>query len=224
MNSVAGNKKNSNRLMHAMIGVSIVIHLFIFMHITGLYRSKAMSFIELTMQDISKPFSRSIPKPRARHTPPKVAASKNLDIIKPLPKIQMDMDPVKNDFSESLMEGLTTTPDIPDTSDSNISDFDSSPFAGANDYYEMIRLRIEKNKIYPEEAKSRYSEGRVKVQFIITADGQASSLKILKQSRDKNLDNAALNAIIDAAPFPRPPAGIFKGSVPVAISIIFELH
>ncbi len=222
MSTMADTKKKTNRLMHAMIGVSIVVHLFIFLHISGLYRSKTMTFIELTMQDISKPFSRSIPRPRVRHTPPKVTAPKNLDIINPrLPKFQIDQ--VQNDFSKSLMESLAT-PDIPDTSDNTISDFNSSAFAGANDYYEMIRLRIEKNKIYPDEAKSRYSEGRVKVQFIITADGQVSSLKILKQSRDKRLDTAALNAIINAAPFPRPPGGIFKGSVPVAISIVFELH
>lgn len=215
------NKKNPNRLMHYMIMVSLIIHFFIFMHISGLYRSEAMSYIEMAMQDISKPFSRSIPRPRIRPKPPEIRDIKKIRVRKPMIP-QMKIDPVDNNFADNLMEGIST-PDIPDySSDWNFGGNDG--FSTKKDYFEMIRLKIESRKKYPDAAKSRHIEGRVKIRFVITKDGQVSSLKIIKHARDNSLDSAASNAVRDAAPFPVPPSKLFNEALNMEITIVFELR
>jgi len=166
--------------MHALIGISLVVHLLIFMHVSGIYRSKALSYIELTMMDISKPFRRSIPQPRMRHKTPKIQNVKKLNIQKQnIPHIKID--PVQNN------------------------------------------LTIKSHKKYPVSARLKHIEGRVKVRFVITRDGMVSSLTIVKQARHRSLETAALNAVKNAAPFPRPPAGLFNGPLDMEISIVFEL-
>lgn len=91
------------------------------------------------------------------------------------------------------------------------------------DYFNLIRKNIEANKIYPEKARRRMIEGRVTVQFIIMDDGHISSVKIVKHSGDMSIDKAALKAVGDCSPFLQPPAGLFAGSLPVEITLVFEL-
>lgn len=217
-------KRTPNRLMHALIGISLVVHLLIFMHVSGIYRSKALSYIELTMMDISKPFRRSIPQPRMRHKTPKIQNVKKLNIQKQhIPHIKID--PVQNNLTDTLMENISPL-DIPDSFGHNIADWNPDGIEGfdtTNDYFEMLRLKIESHKKYPDSARLKHIEGRVKVRFVITTDGMVSSLTIVKHARHRSLETAALNAVKNAAPFPRPPAGLFDGPLYMEISIVFEL-
>jgi protein TonB len=96
-------------------------------------------------------------------------------------------------------------------------------FINAKDYFEMLHLRIYSFKRYPESARANHIEGRVKVQFVLSADGTLTDIKILKSSRHKRLDEAAIDAIQRSAPFPRPPSFIFKTPVTLRIDILFEL-
>ena len=229
MKAVSEDKRKPNWLMRGMIGISLVIHLLIFMHISGIYRSKALSYIELTMQDISKPFRRSIPRPRMRPKTPKIHNVKTLNIPKQgipkqsIPRIKID--PINNNLPDTIMQDISMS-DIPDNSNHNISDWNPDvnyEFTTTNDYFDMLRLKIESCKKYPDIAKSRYIEGRVEIRFVITPDGQVSSLKIVKHARHSSLDRAALNAVKDAAPFPRPPGGMSKEPLHIEIIIVFEL-
>jgi len=45
----------------------------------------------------------------------------------------------------------------------------------------------------------------------------------VKTSRYKVLDIAALKAVKDAAPFPKPPSRFFKGEIPLELTVVFEL-
>ncbi|RKZ27359.1 energy transducer TonB, partial [bacterium] len=58
---------------------------------------------------------------------------------------------------------------------------------------------------------------------VIAADGQISSLKIVKQARHSSLGKAALDAVKKAAPLPRPPPNLFKGPLHIELTILFEL-
>jgi protein TonB len=87
----------------------------------------------------------------------------------------------------------------------------------------MVRLKIERNKKYPEEARSRQIEGRVTVKFVIMPEGGIRDAAIVKSSSQKALDMAALQAVQNASPFPRPPARFFKGPVPLTVTVVFEL-
>ncbi|MBW2106971.1 MAG: TonB family protein [Deltaproteobacteria bacterium] len=45
----------------------------------------------------------------------------------------------------------------------------------------------------------------------------------MKTSRHRVLDTAALRAVKDASPFPKPPSQIYKGDLTLEIDIVFEL-
>lgn len=210
--------------MHTMLFVSMVFHVLIFMHISGLYHSETISYIEVSMQNISKSFSRNIPRPRLRSETPKLLDIKKPDIRKNhMPRIKID--PIDNNFTDNLM-GNISVPDIFESSSLKMSDMNfrdgNEHFVSSNDYFDMLRLKIERRKKYPEKAKKGQVEGRVKVQFTVTKDGQVSSLKIVKHARDKSLNKAALDAVRNAAPFPRPPPKLFKGMLRMEITIVFD--
>ena len=217
-------KIKPNRLLQALICVSIGIHAFLFMHISGIYRSHAVSYIELALQDISKPYTRNIPRPRMRHKIPKITDVEKLKIQKHhIPKL--NIEPVDTRFTNTLMQDMGT-PDISDTVGLGMENWNPTgeiSFATANDYYEMVRLKIESCKSYPDVARERHMQGRTKVGFVITPDGQLSSVKIIKGARHDILNTAAMNAVKAAAPFPRPPVNLFKGPLNVEITIVFEL-
>jgi len=224
MKSESTRKPKSNRLMQGLIIISLGVHALLFVHIADIYRSEAMSYIELSMQQISKPFQRSIPRPRMRPKAPKIHTVNKLQVRKQaIPRLKID--PMKNSFSDNLMEGIGT-PDIPDNAPLDLAGMsigETAELLTRKDYFEMLMFRIESRKRYPEAAKSDRIEGKVKVSFIITTDGQVSSLKVIKSARHSSLNKSALNAVRDAAPFPRPPAGLFKGPVKIEVSIVFEL-
>jgi len=137
----------------------------------------------------------------------------------------MKIDPVQDSLADTLVEDIHV-PDVPDSSVPNISDWKPGrvgEFVTTNDYFGMVRRKIESCKTYPESAKSRHMEGRVKLQFVITADGNISSLKVVQHTGHTILSTAALNAVKKAAPFPMPPPGLFKGPLHMEITILFEL-
>ena len=221
---MAEKKTNSNHLLQALICVSLCIHALVFMHVSGIYRSHAVSYIELTLQDVSKPFTRSIPRPRMRHRNPKITDVDKLKIQKQhIPKL--NIEPVDTRFTNTLMQDIGT-PDIPDNVGLSLADWNPTgeiSYATSNDYYEMVRIKIESCKRYPDAARKRHMEGRAKVRFVITPDGQLSSVKIVKGARHGMLNAAAMSAVKAAAPFPRPPGNLFKGPLNVEITIVFEL-
>jgi protein TonB len=220
--------------------VSSVIHFFILLHIYGIYKSSALNFIELTLQNISQPPTRNIPRP-----PDQLKETKESNISKPpdqpkeinrhpgvtqlVPRLKpVSIEPVEKDLPDSLMEEISM-PDIPDVSSPDIPERSpdqlvaSGDYTTADSYLEMVRLRIEKYKKYPHAARIRQIEGRVTVSFIIRPGGDIRSAEVVKTSGNSVLDGAALMAVKDAAPFPKTPAHIFKGEIFLELNIVFEL-
>jgi len=216
-------------LLRGLAVVSLGIHAVIFMHLSGIYRSNALSYIELTMQNISKPFTRSIPRPR--HRPKAAELPKDIQQLKitsrPIPRLKpVKLDPAEKELPDSLVEGIGM-PDIPAVSGFNIADWNPGElmeeYSTSGSYLEMVRFRIERYKKYPQIARVRNIEGHVTIRFVITPDGGMREAKVVKRSGNKALDQAALKAVKDAAPFPRPPGHLFAGEIPLEITILFEL-
>ena len=213
------NKKKPNWLLCGLVSISLGIHLVIFMHIAGIYHSEALTYIELTLKDFSKPPSRNIPRPRLLSKTPRVPKDiKMLNVReRVIPSLkEMKMDPLEKNLPDSLVESVSV-PIIPDNPG------DMSDCVTSNDYFEMVRLRIESYKRYPNAARSRQIEGRTTVRFVIEPDGRISSSKVVESARHRALDQAALRAVKDASPFPRPPKNLFKRPIPLEITIMFEL-
>ena len=224
------NNKKSNRLFQYLIVISLCIHLVIFFHIAGIYKSKALTHIEFTLANISKAAVRSIPRPRPR---PKIISQPNeVKRINVQKRVVPHFKPAKADNVKNMPDSLTESismPEVPDSQGLKISDWQPGSMAGVNDYFtpndyfDMVRLKIESCKKYPESAKLKHIEGRVEIRFVIAANGQVSSLKVVKHARHSSLGKAALNAVKNAAPFPRPPPNLFKGPLHIELTILFEL-
>ena len=105
-------KRSSNRLLQGFILISLAAHILIILHATGIYQSKALSCIELSLDQTSKPDIRVIPTPRIRRTDLKVADVKT-DPVKDFqaPKILMDETP--NPDSQDVLN----LPQLPDKMD-----------------------------------------------------------------------------------------------------------
>ncbi|MBU0973671.1 MAG: TonB family protein [Proteobacteria bacterium] len=223
-----------NFLLYGFIVLSLVIHVFVFLHIAGIYESRAISYIELSMLQLSAPDARKIPLPRIRLKPSAVSQVKTIQAPKiQIPPIRMekildqkiDRAHVKIDLphlpapmtvSGFLVPGLH----LP----GSVGNQDTSmEFASAQEYFEMLQMRIHRFKQYPDAAKTNHIQGRVKIQFILTDDGSLTQIKLLKSSHHGNLDEAAMDAIKRASPFPRPPGFLIKTPVTLQIDILFEL-
>ncbi len=199
-------RRGPNRLLQGMILVSLGIHALVFMHITGIYSSKTLRYIELTLQKDQKPFSRAIPRPpllpKAEEKPDNAKAFK--------------MTPTQIPDVNQMKIGLG---DIP---------FSSSLTGGVGlstkqDYYQMVRLRIDREKKYPKEAYSIHKEGKVILSFVIDLEGTIRDLKIVKPCPHKVLNEAALQAVRDSNPFSRPPPRLFKDDIVIELNVTFEL-
>jgi len=212
--------------MQVMLLISLAVHVLLFLHISGVYRSDAVTPIELTMRNEPKPFSRSIPRPRQPRTAPQIHdAQKTAVPQRQVPKIDTKTEVAKP------VSPITETVSVPDVSGirpAKPSQIGFEPagapvFATKADYFQMVRMKIETRKTYPEKARKHRTQGRVNVVFTITADGQVLGISIAKSSGHDILDAAALSAVESAAPLPRPPENLFDDRIKVQIAIMFEL-
>ena len=230
METTRRSKKQPNHLMRGLVIISIAVHFVIFLHISGLYNSAALQFIELTMEDMSKSL-RAIPRPTHRPKPPdlppdvqKIKVRTNR--IQPVKPIKVD--PPSGNFSEGLMEGISS-PEIGGEAGDMAGTYKiedllniGAEYTTKKSYLEMVVLKIESVKEYPESAKSTQKQGRVTVGFVVTMAGEVKDVQVVEGCRYEILNQAAVKAVKDAAPFPRPPLRFFNKDIPLKLNIIFE--
>jgi protein TonB len=223
----------ANWLLRALIIFSVGVHTVVFFHIAGIYRSSALTFIEMSLQNLEPPEARAIPRPRARPKPPPPDAQVNRINVVPrtVPRFKpLAMAPMETRLPDTLVEGIAS-PDIPQAPSVDSADWVPGPqtqaaageFLTSSSYLDMVRLKIESRKRYPDSAKTRSIEGRVTIRFVLLTDGNVRDLTVTKAARSRALNMAALDAVQRAAPFPRPPASLFKGELPLELTIVFEL-
>ncbi|RZB33481.1 MAG: hypothetical protein SRB2_04034, partial [Desulfobacteraceae bacterium Eth-SRB2] len=109
MKSVSKNKTKPNWLLRGLVGVSLGIHLVIFMHVAGIYTSNALSYIELTMQNISKATIRNIPRPRHRSKTPRPQDVKRVKVIhRRMPQFKpIKIEPAEKKLPDGIVEGIS---------------------------------------------------------------------------------------------------------------------
>lgn len=226
-------KRPANKLFQGLILISVGIHAALFYHLAGVYNTRALDVIELTVQDASKPAVRDIPRPRPKpvRQPESTEIKRPRIQARPVPRLRpVGPEPMEADQLDSLVEQISV-PEIPDMAGIPEAEWTPAPeaaeagadFGSVRDYLDLIRLRIEQNKQYPDRAKARSQEGQATVRFIISREGRPINVRIHKSSGSRVLDQAAVRAIQDAAPLPAPPGSHFSGEVPVELTIVFEL-
>lgn len=72
-------------------------------------------------------------------------------------------------------------------------------------YMKHIKDKIENVWIYPQDARENGIQGRLLVYFSISKNGSLYRLSLVRSSGSKILDDAAMQAIKDASPFPKLP-------------------
>ena len=224
-----------NWLLTGFILVSVVAHGILLLHVSGIYNSRTISYIELSMQSVSQPNTRRLPTPRSRRIPePKTLATPSsalptprpVTVPPPLPPPQLnqvDLPELPDQLNMGQYQVANLAPAPVPAAPQGPTGGEVIQFATAREYFELLNLRINQMKTYPEMARSRHLQGRVKVEFVLGPNGQVSQVKLLKKCRHADLNQAALEAVGKAAPFPVPPARLLKTPVKLRVSILFEL-
>lgn len=87
----------------------------------------------------------------------------------------------------------------------------------------QILALIERNKRYPEAARSRHEQGITQVRFMLDRKGQVSNAEVTQSSGSSALDAEAVALLQRAQPFPAPPAAFPGQRVAVKLPIRFTV-
>jgi len=91
-------------------------------------------------------------------------------------------------------------------------------------YYDLIRQQLIRNTIYPLKAKLEGREGLAYLSFILKRNGSVSEIMVLNSSGEPILDEAAMNSIRNASPFPPFPKDLVEQEIKLNVPISFELE
>ena len=90
-------------------------------------------------------------------------------------------------------------------------------------YVGSVKSKIYGSKFYPESAQRMEQEGSVKVSFTVTSGGSVSGVSVSSSSGFSELDNAAVQAVKNAAPFGAIPPELGKSSLSMSITLKYYL-
>ena len=224
-----------NWLFRGLIIISLLVHMVLFMHIAKLYHPRTLSYLELTMRSVAKPFVREIPRPRTR--PPVKAYSEKKHQANTQP-LRVPADPLPE------MARVESVPDLsresmpmlhpPAVNDLNIFEWNPAepvvqpepptsevqPEITEEDYRDIVDRKIRGSVQYPKKAKKRNLQGRVTIAVTIDADGEITGLKITQSSGHRILDRSVLKAVKESAPFSNPPDGPVTVIIPIQFRLI----
>jgi len=111
----------------------------------------------------------------------------------------------------------------PNEGDTNISGTPGDDPALSR-YITRVRTRIERRKYYPASSRRLKEEGTVTVSFQLTPTGDLTSLSVAGSSGFPNLDDAALDAVRNASPYPPFPDALKTSLLSLRVPITFELQ
>jgi protein TonB len=123
----------------------------------------------------------------------------------------LEADPVRQDpLAAVVAEGPARQDPVPSA-------------VSPDQYYNLLRVRIDARKAYPESARRRREEGKVTVRFTLMSDGHLVSVDIADACPYEALNQAALRAVSTAAPFPPIPPELSRDRLTIRLAIRFEL-
>ncbi len=112
-------------------------------------------------------------------------------------QVQQSERPAEEQVIEAEMTSAAATKAV--SQEALVSDVSESELAKRES---LVRNHLEQFKYYPASARRRGITGEVEVAFELGASGRANMLKILTASGYRVLDDAALDAVRRAVPFP----------------------
>ncbi|OOG67772.1 energy transducer TonB [Sinorhizobium sp. A49] len=94
--------------------------------------------------------------------------------------------------------------------------------ADVSNYSGKVRNKVMRKHRYPSQANRQGITGTATVSFVVTADGGLSNLRLAGSSGSPILDQAALETVQRAAPFPPIPANAGRNSWPFSLPIAYN--
>jgi TonB family protein len=91
------------------------------------------------------------------------------------------------------------------------------------EFQRKIKERIERVKFYPFLARKNQYEGSTYCTFTLLRGGEVKDIRVVGRSGYPVLDEAAMKAIKEAAPYPPFPSCIEHSSIEIKIPIVFKL-
>ncbi|HOC92175.1 MAG TPA: energy transducer TonB [bacterium] len=92
------------------------------------------------------------------------------------------------------------------------------------DYGRNVAALIERKKAYPSKARKFGIQGRVDLSFRVAQDGRLMGASVTSSSGNSALDEAALKAVNDAAPFPPIPKEAVMDSIQLTVSLLYKIN
>ena len=93
-----------------------------------------------------------------------------------------------------------------------------------SEFYAKVGRKISLVKIYPDFARKSGYEGKTLIAFRIDRNGKILGLSVSRSSGHEILDEAALQAVKDAGPYPPIPDELNKSSLNFQIPISYALR
>ena len=94
--------------------------------------------------------------------------------------------------------------------------------AAISNYPGKVASKLRRALRYPAAAKRQRLRGQVRVSFVVAANGSVASIRVVSSSGSPLLDDAALEAVRRAAPFPDIPPGAGRTSWPFTVPLAFS--
>lgn len=221
---------NPNWVLRGFILISTAVHVVLLLHVSGLIRVDQVEKIKVSLFENKTP-PRVLPRPRPKPPEPvQTGQIKPLEIPRPAPPVSLprEVEPTRVDSPRSMGESYAAGDPIPLPAGGFSVPPKLSPQVGLDAqppslYQELVRQRIEREKQYPLQARKRQEQGHVVLHFSISPRGELKDVRVVKSSRNQELDNAALDAVKRAAPYPPPPPSLGAKGLAMEITIAFEL-
>jgi len=98
---------------------------------------------------------------------------------------------------------------------------ESSPFAY---YSRMVENIIASHIVYPAQAQEAREEGIVKIDLHLLSNGRLKEARVRESSGYSSLDEAALSAVRDVAPYPSFPSQITQKELRLSVPVVFKSY
>ena len=96
--------------------------------------------------------------------------------------------------------------------------------AAESSYASRVMSRLASRKRYPAAARRSRAQGTVTVRFTLNRSGRVVSVRVVRSSGNRALDNAAVSLVRRAAPFPRFPAAITRSRLTYTAPLSYRLR
>jgi TonB family protein len=91
------------------------------------------------------------------------------------------------------------------------------------DYFRVLRERIQSKWTYPREAGDRGISGALLIEFHIAKDGRLAYIEVRRSSGVEILDEYAVNAVKLAQPFPPVPDNVAKQVLAINGNFVYHV-